>query len=144
VFERRKRLNAWDRVAVEVPYGSFRFDVAIMASAGVVYGFEVYFRHAVPETKASELGVPWMELDADEILRYGPRIPIGAASSGERCPRCQFGLEQVTLRAADDSVRSDVGAAYERESLRVGGVWTDILAVARAKSSWKRNGGTAL
>lgn len=137
IFERQAQISTWDCVLVEVVHQTFRFDVAIVSNGSVVYGFEVYFRHAVPENKASGLGVPWMELDAEEILRFGPRIPIGATGSDERCPRCQFMHEQMEMRATDNQQRERAETDYQAESSRVQKTWRNVLADARKAGGWK-------
>lgn len=82
-----------------------------------MFDFEVTFRHAVSETKASDLDLSWMELDADEILGFGPRVPIGASVSHERCPRCQHRHEQLELRSSDNQKREHVDADYRADAV---------------------------
>jgi len=75
VFEERHPMPGWDSVALEVPHGPYRFDVAVVRDGVTVFGFEVFFRHEAPEAKAQGFDVPWLEVLADDILAYRPRVP---------------------------------------------------------------------
>ena len=78
----------WE-VREEVTHGRYRFDVAVLCAEQVVFGFEVYYRHLVPDQKAADLDVPWLELVAEDILEFKPRIPYWGSVSEHLCVECQ-------------------------------------------------------
>ena len=127
-------LAAWDAVALEVAHGPYRFDVAITHQGQVIYGFEVFFRHQVPQAKAANLAVPWLELVAEDILRYRPRIPWqpdGRSQQVVQCPSCQELHRQLQKRVVSEQQRSYVQAEFVAETERVKRAWLTILGYAK-------------
>lgn len=126
---------AWDAVALEVPHGPYRFDVAVTHGGRAVYGFEVFFKHQVPAAKAAALRVPWLELLAEDILAYRPRIPWtpdGHVRQDVRCPSCEALSRELQKQAAADQKRSQVQTAFAAESLQVKDAWLAVLGQASA------------
>lgn len=127
--------KGWDDVALEVSHQGYRFDVAVMHHGRAVYGFEVFFRHEVPEAKAGSLNVPWLEFCAEDILAYKPRVPHKPERVGVRCVICEDLVKQLQKRAAFAQQRSRVNAAFSAESRQVSEAWQTVLRQARARSS---------
>ena len=61
-------LPPFDAVEEEVPCGAFRLDVALLRDGVVVAGIEVFFSSRMSRFKQMTLAVPWVELDAEELL----------------------------------------------------------------------------
>ena len=117
-------------VLEEVTYGRYRFDVAVLIGSQVVFGFEVYHRHAVPAEKAADLDVPWLELVAEEILEFKPRVPWQGGLNKWHCPDCEA-LQQALLARLDrDAQRGQQVQRYVAEVLQVKQVWEAILLTA--------------
>lgn len=133
-FPQHHLVENWEQVELEVAHGPFRFDVAVTAGATVLFGFEVFFRHEVPEEKAEALDVPWLELLAEDILAYQPRRPHRPHYASTRCSACAALGARLAERAADDRARDQVGAEYQAEAQRVGATWKSVLAIARSHS----------
>jgi hypothetical protein len=69
--------------------GGLRPDVALLAGTAVVLALEVRVRHAVDEAKAARMPVPFLELDAHDVLA-APRVwqPIAELPRPDACPAC--------------------------------------------------------
>ena len=132
VFEERRALPQWDSVALEVAYGQYRFDVAVVRDGVPVFGFEVFYRHEVPEAKAQRINVPWLELLADDILAYRPRVPWKEPYADKLCEACRELEDRLRLRRSDDKVRDKVSAEFAAEQGRVAKAWQAVLGRARA------------
>jgi hypothetical protein len=89
--------ETWDEPAPEadaavperrLPEG-LRPDVLLLASGTPVLALEVRVRHAVDAEKAARLSLPFLELDAEDVLA-DPRtwLPIGEGTPRELCPSC--------------------------------------------------------
>lgn len=130
-FQQHEDLRAWEKVELEVAHGPYRFDVAVTAGGTVLFGFEVFFRHEVPEEKAEALDIPWLELLAEEILAYQPRLPHRDRHAPTPCPACHAHVERLAKRAADNQARDRVETEYEAEAHRIGRTWNSILAAAK-------------
>lgn len=130
---RQFSVPAWDAVELEVPFESFRFDVAVIHRGRIVFGFEVCFRHEVPEAKAAGLRVPWLELAAEDILAFRPRVPYRRPSAGERCGGCESLAVRLAERSAGDEARSKVNEEFLAEAKRVKGAWEAVLQRAKRK-----------
>ena len=66
---------AWDAVRVEYRLDPLRPDIAALAGGRIAGALEVRVTHAVDTAKAkilAQLGVPWLEVEADEALYAGP------------------------------------------------------------------------
>lgn len=127
-------VQTWEKVELEIAYGPYRFDVAVTNGGAVLFGFEVFFRHAVPDDKAEALDVPWLELLAEDILAYQPRLPHRNRYAPTPCPACHALAERLAKRAADIRARSEVETEYEAEARRIGRTWNSLLAAARARA----------
>lgn len=125
----------WTDVVEEVAHGAFRFDVAVVAEQRVLFGLEVFFRHAVPETKAAALDVPWLELLAEDLLAHRPRVPVRGDEGETHCPSCQERARLLERRAEDNAVRGAVTHAFETEAQRVVNTWTAVLREARERAT---------
>mgnify|MGYP001032039330 CR=1 FL=1 len=136
-FPQHHPVPAWDAVLLEVAHGAHRFDVAITANGRVVFGFEIYFKHAVPEEKARRLDVPWLELLAEDILAYRPRLPHPDRHSQDRCPACKTHYARLTERQSDDQARRQVSAEFAAESHRIRQTWQAIQRTVKQRA-WKR------
>ncbi|CAN5806795.1 hypothetical protein BH24DEI2_BH24DEI2_28280 [soil metagenome] len=110
----------------------FRFDVAVTYRGKAVVGFEVLFRHEVPNHKAAALDVPWLELVAEDILAYRPRVPWRSPVAARRCEACEALALRLEKREVDDKKRDAVSAEYKAEAERVSRAWRSVLG-RRAK-----------
>lgn len=128
--QEREVASGWE-VREEVTHGRYRFDVAVVVSGQVVFGFEVYHRHLVPDEKAADLNVPWLELVAEDILEFKPRVPYRGSHSEQHCPDCQALLVAIKERQARDAKRGEQTKKYAAEVSQVKNVWQDIVAAAR-------------
>ena len=133
-FPQHLRVGTGAKVELEVTYGPFRFDVAVTTGGTVLFGFEVFFRHEVPEEKGEALDVPWLELRAEEILAYQPRLPHRSRHGSVRCPTCAALAARLAERAADDRARNMIEAEYLAEAERIGQAWTAILSTVLNQS----------
>lgn len=125
-------------VREEVTHGRYRFDVAVVVSGQVTFGFEVYHRHAVPDEKAADLDVPWLELVAEDLLEFKPRVPYRGSVSEVRCQECQA-LERARQERQDrDAQRGAQTATYVAEVRQVQQVWATILGAARETDERQR------
>ncbi len=127
-------VEAWEYVELEVAHGPYRFDVAVTKGGAVLFGFEVFFGHEVPEEKAEALAVPWLELLAEDVLAYRPRLPHRNRQAPTPCPTCHALATRLANRAADNRARGNVETEYETEERRITGTWKAILAAAKAHS----------
>ncbi|GAA5513075.1 hypothetical protein Dcar01_01801 [Deinococcus carri] len=134
LLPRSFRPVGWTAVVEEATHGDFRFDVAVVAGKRVLFGLEVFFRHAVPEAKAAALDVPWLELLAEDLLAHRPRVPVRGDDGAAQCPACQERARLLEQRAEDDAVRGAVTGAFEDEAQRVADTWAAVLREARAKA----------
>lgn len=126
----REVSDGWT-VLEEVTHGRYRFDVAVTVAGQVVFGFEVYHRHLVPEEKAADLDVPWLELPAEDILEYKPRVPFRGSHSEQLCPDCQALNAAIQERKKRDARRGEQTKKFVTEVLQVQNVWKDIIEAAR-------------
>ena len=131
-FAQHHSVEAWDAVILEIKHETYRFDVAVTYRDHVLFGFEVFFRHEVPDEKAQALNIPWLELRAEEILAYHPRLPHRDRYSPIRCPTCAVLADRLAERSEDDRSRNNVSAAYHAEADRVATSWQAILRAARS------------
>lgn len=118
-------------VREEVKHGRYRFDVAVICGGRVVFGFEVYYRHRVPEAKAADLDVPWLELVAEDLLEFKPRVPYRSGVSEYRCPECDALVRASRQRQQREAARDAQTTRYVAEVLQVQQTWADILKAAR-------------
>lgn len=117
----------WDAVELEVTYKTYRLDVAITQAGQAIFGFEVFFKHEVPEEKAADLDIPWLELLAEDILNFKPRIPWSSPEAPFRCPQCVERLRLLEERAKVTRRRNKVNDLYHLELLRVSKTWQEVL-----------------
>ncbi|MGM9320567.1 hypothetical protein [Deinococcus aquaticus] len=127
----------WE-VREEVTHGRYRFDVAVVMAGRVVFGFEVYHRHLVPDEKAADLNVPWLELAAEDILEFKPRVPFQGSHSRQHCPECQAILKQWQEEQARRTQRAQATQQFEVEVTRVKTTWQGILRAARTVGEEQR------
>lgn len=130
--------GAWE-VREEVTHGRYRFDVAVVVAEQAVFGFEVYHRHLVPEEKAADLSMPWLELPAEDILEFKPRVPFRGSHSEQLCPDCQTLLKALKERQKRDARRGEQTKKYVAEVTQVQEVWKDILSAARKQDEAQRS-----
>jgi len=132
-------IESWTEVTLEAAYKNYRLDVAVVNGSDVVYGFEVFHRHKVPEPKASQLEIPWMELVAEDILAFKPRIPFGYSKSKRLCPDC-FELQQcLWKREPEDKVRQNTSKDYLQDAAKLQKTWRGIIEDARKFDREMRN-----
>lgn len=124
-------IAAWEEVRLEVTYGTYRFDVAVIQADRVRFGFEVFYRHEVPEEKAEHLDVPWLELYAEDILEFRSRVPHRNGISDYLCQDCRQRLERYSERHSDDAVRNAQRQNYNAEVEQVQRTWKHILSMAQ-------------
>ena len=129
----RLELVAWDAVELEVAHQGFRFDVAVTSGGEAVIGLEVFFRHEVPDEKAAALSVPWLELLAEDILAFKPRVPWRSPVAARRCEACEALAVRLAKRDAEDKQRDKVKAEFRAEAERVGGAWRAVLGRAQGR-----------
>ncbi|GGR21271.1 competence protein CoiA family protein [Deinococcus ruber] len=134
VLPERYNVGPGATVLEEVTYGRYRFDVAVLIGPRVVFGFEVYHRHAVPREKAEGLNVPWLELVAEEILEFKPRVPWRDSVGVQHCQDCMALQRALVARLARDAQRGKQTERYVAEVLQVKHTWEAILLTA----GWKR------
>lgn len=127
----------WE-VREEVAHGRYRFDVAVVVAGQAVFGFEVYHRHLVPEEKAADLDVPWLELVAEDILEFKPRVPFRGSHSEQLCPDCQALLKALQERQARDAKRGEQTKKYVAEVTQVQETWEDIIRTAQKMDEAQR------
>ena len=130
-IQRSREIKKWTEVLVEVTHGDFRLDVAIVYGLRPVYGFEVFHKHKVPETKADQLDIKWMELKAEDILNFQPRTPFGYETTEELCLDCENLKRSLTARAPEDARRDEKSKAYNSKIHQCSQVWTTIINQAR-------------
>ena len=95
-------------VALEVPVGPYRADVAVLRRGEVVLAFEVYVTHAVGAEKAAGLDVPWLEVaENPQVLldrQHPPRVTVRDTNLFRHRP----------CRACGQAAASHAEAAKER------------------------------
>ena len=129
----RMEVAAWDAVELEVAHGDFRFDVAVTHDDQAVLGFEVFFRHEVPQHKAEALDVPWLELLAEDLLAYRPRVPHRSPAEARRCAACEGLAARLAERSSDDEKRDEVSTEFAAEASRVASALEAVLRRARGR-----------
>lgn len=134
-----RAIECWTGVELEVAYLDFRLDVAIVNGSEVVFGFEVYHRHEVPEKKSTKLKIPWMELIADDILSFKPRIPHRYEMSKRLCEECVSLRQSLDNRKPEDEQRDSATTRYQEEASRLKRTWRSILTDARKSSRNSQN-----
>jgi Competence protein CoiA-like family len=122
--------GVWE-VREEITHGRYRFDVAVIVAGQTVFGFEVYYRHLVPEEKAADLNVPWLELVAEDILEFKPRVPFRGNLSDQLCPDCKALHKALQERCDRDAKRGEQTKKYVAEVGQVQEAWKDILLAAK-------------
>lgn len=130
-FPREHALPAWEEVALEVTHGDHRFDVAVVHRSHVVFGFEVYHRHAVSPEKARALDVPWLELKAEDVLDGKPLVDLRSPKADGLCPRCQESERLVRQRQREDKERRKIDGLFDAYAKQVRERWG---AITRARS----------
>ena len=134
VHTQRLAVPTWDAVALEVGYQGYRLDVAVVCAGAPVLGFEVLFSHEVPIDKAEQLELPWLELLAEDILTYRPRVPHRSPVVPYLCESCAHRAQRLAVREADDGKRDAVTAEFLAERERVRSAWRAVLGKARGKT----------
>ena len=132
-------IESWTAVELKIAYLDFRLDVAIMNGSDVVFGFEVYHRHEVPDHKSRALQIPWMELIADDILAFKPRIPHRYEKSKSLCEDCVDLRANLDARKPEDDQRDSATSSYREEAKRLKTTWQLILSKARTISQKKQS-----
>jgi ssDNA-binding Zn-finger/Zn-ribbon topoisomerase 1 len=130
ILPQQQALPSFTHVALEVPYADFRFDVAVLGGERVLMGFEVYFRHRVPEAKAERLDLPWLELAAEDILEFKPRVPYRDSVSTTQCPDCEVLARRLLEREQHEQALQEVDALFQAEQSNVQQAWLRVLAQA--------------
>lgn len=72
--EKNLLFRDWDEVALEYPMGGFRSDIALLKNSIPVAIIEIYVTHAIDREKEKllkEVSLPWIEIDASDILPDG-------------------------------------------------------------------------
>lgn len=126
-----RTIACWSDVKLEVAYLDFRLDVAIVNGPEVIFGFEVFHRHQVPEHKSTKLKIRWMELIADDILAFKPRVPYRHEVSKRLCQDCVSLQNSIDERKPEDQQRDLATSHYQEEASRLRETWTSILNDAR-------------
>lgn len=126
-----RSIQSWTEVKLEVAYKTFRLDVAILNGSEVVYGFEVFHRHKVPELKGQQIKIRWMELVAEDILAFKPRIPFGYETSSSLCPDCIELKAYLAARKPEDLKRSKTSEEHSKAAQKLRRTWHGIVEEAR-------------
>ncbi len=126
-------VDQWEKVELEVKYLDYRLDVAITANTKPLIGFEVFFKHELPEAKAENLNLPWLELLAEDILEYKPRIPHKSPEKPRLCSQCEKKMALIQRRKKDNSERDDVSNEFYLERERIETAWRNILSKAKSR-----------
>ena len=134
-----REIKSWTDVKLEIACKSFRFDVAVVDSSDVVYGFEVFHRHKVPEEKARNIKIKWMELVAEDILAFKPRIPVGYEYSKIPCSDCIELQQYLTEREPDDQIRRKTTEDYVHAAQKLQSTWLDIIEDAKRMDRESQN-----
>jgi len=108
-----------------------RKDVAILNGSEVVYGFEVLHRYKVPELKGQQIKIRWMELVAEDILAFKPRIPFGYETSSSLCPDCIELKAYLAARKPEDLKRSKTSEEHSKAAQKLRRTWHGIVEEAR-------------
>lgn len=138
----------WDRVEVELPVGTRRPDITLLAGGRAVAAVEIFASHAVDPEKAAvlaTLGLPWVEVRASAIIRddgsmWEPTSPLQPHRS---VPAEAWYCEPCTRRFADARWQQENGE-FERHVRLVdfyfpnGKKFRDVFTVA------ERRGGGAV
>jgi predicted RNA-binding Zn-ribbon protein involved in translation (DUF1610 family) len=101
-------LASFDTVTVEARLASGRV-VDVLLGKGEVprLAVEVFVSHRVAADKATDLGCPWIEVAADELLAQPLRWRIRAGElRTERCPRCRALASLHARRLAEALARA--------------------------------------
>lgn len=82
-------LESWDRVEMEQYVGSRKPDIVFYRDGRPVAAIEIYATHAVDELKRADLramGIPWLEVKADEFLYESDELDEGPWRIGQPLP----------------------------------------------------------
>lgn len=134
-----RTIECWTDVELEVAYLDFRLDVAIVNGLDVIFGFEVFHRHEVPEHKSEKLQIRWMELIADDILSFKPRVPHRHEVSKRLCEDCASLQDSLDARKPEDQQRDLATSHYQEEAAGLIKTWGSILNDARKLSRESQN-----
>ncbi|HJV81341.1 competence protein CoiA family protein [Noviherbaspirillum sp.] len=100
-FEKLLPSDAFSASKVEEPVGKYICDVVAIKAGAAVLAIEILKSHSVEDDKASALGLPWIELKADDVLEdpFHWR-PAQARLKRTTCPKCKAKrakLEEVAM-----------------------------------------------
>lgn len=99
-FTRSLPRRAFERPEVEVPCGRFRFDVAACRGESIALGIEILHTHVVPQDKAAEITVPWVELQAVDVLEHPLQWkPVNSRLRPVECDDCKSRIERIRALA---------------------------------------------
>lgn len=90
LFDKLLPADSFSTSQVEVPVGRFVCDVVASKEDAAVLAVEIFKSHAVDDDKASELGLPWIELKANDVLKdpFHWR-PVQSRLKPTTCPKCK-------------------------------------------------------
>jgi hypothetical protein len=112
-------LEAWDNVQVEASVDPLRPDVLLRRGDTPVGAVEVRVTHGVTQEKAAlfqQLGVSWIEVDADSALRWAADLPLDILS-GSLC--ADWLCSEHLLAAKTEEARQAAHKEAEREAIRL-------------------------
>lgn len=128
----------WDEVAIEYRFGQRVPDVMLLKAGAPVGAIEVFATHRVDDEKAAalrELGVPWLEVKADEALfaaetAWTCALPLRAEQEGPRrswrCPphEAERLAEIERRRHSTVTVAARIVDVYYPSGKRFRALWT--------------------
>ena len=91
-----------ERAVLEYSLDGFRVDVALMDANKPVTAIEIRYTHAVDEKKASQLSVPFIELNGTQVIK-DPTVwePIKDGFRPAICDACKQAKEQFQIKVRE-------------------------------------------
>lgn len=134
----REWATDWDEVAIEYRFGQRVPDIMLLKAGEPVGAIEVFATHRVDDEKAAalrELGVPWLEVKADEALfaaetAWTCALPLRAEQEGPRrswrCPphEAERLAEIERRRHSTVTVAARIVDVYYPSGKRFRALWT--------------------
>lgn len=107
-----------NRVGVELRVDERIADVLVLRQLRPILAIEIHFRHAVDESKAADLkkaGVPWIEIEALDVLARRPWVYVRGSARTRPCPLCASQARSAQAMAerhkADEARLAAISAA---------------------------------
>lgn len=113
------------RAGTEIRVGERIADVLVLRQLRPILAIEIHYKHAVDEAKAIDLkkaGVPWIELEALDVLERRPWTFVRGSMRRTPCPVCTSQARKYQAmadRAKADEARSQAMAATEKARVQM-------------------------